>query len=110
MDFFYQKIIENKGTLTISNGTVETSTTYAALDNDTTGTMIITGGRYIATGGKGALYNKGGIVEISGDAYFYSEATSNVDGIRRGTVQNNRRNYNYNRWNNSRKKCKCSIK
>ena len=77
-------IITNRGTLKIYNGIMQTtSITHAVINNEKNGKLIISGGKIISTGDKQAVYNDGGDVEISGDAYLYS--TSKI----RATVQNN---------------------
>ena len=78
-------IIENYGTLKITGGTVETETkNEGAINNESTGVLTIDNARILMTvsGGKQALYNNGGQVEIKGDSYLYSISTI------RGTVQN----------------------
>lgn len=63
-------LVENYGTLTISNGTFSTNTTQGAINNWPTGTLYITGGTITATGSKQAIYNNGGTLEISGNPYI----------------------------------------
>ena len=75
-------IIENYGTLTITNGTIATSATQGAINVKTTGSLLMSGGEILTTGSKQAIYNDGGTVEITGTAYLRS--TSN----QRATVQN----------------------
>ena len=65
-------VINNEGgTVTISNGVISSdASTQGAVNNNTaTSTMYITGGTFICTGGRQALYNKG-TLSISGDPYF----------------------------------------
>ena len=85
-------IISNYGTVKITNGTLlSTSTTTAAINNYSSGTLILSGGSVIVeTGERQAIYNKGGFVEISGNAYLKSANTGFVDSLtlRRGTVTN----------------------
>ena len=78
-------VIENNGTIQISNGTIKTASTstVAAINNNAKGTITITGGEIISTGTKQALYNNGGVVNIGGNASF-SNTSSN-----RAAVQNN---------------------
>lgn len=83
-------VIDNKGTLTISNGNLS-SNNATIIDNESGATLIVNGGRLTATGKKQAIYNySGGIVEISGDAYLSSSATEKYaqDSLERATVQN----------------------
>lgn len=78
-------VIENNGTIQISNGTLRSASTstVAVVNNNAKGTFTITGGEIIATGTKQALYNNGGVVNIGGNAYL-SATSSN-----RAAVQNN---------------------
>ncbi len=68
-------LISNYGTIKLSNGTITSNATNGAINNESTGTLIMTGGSIIATNNKQAIYNNGGHVEISGTAYL--SATSN---------------------------------
>lgn len=74
-------VITTHGRLVVSNGTITSDTTFSAVDIETAGTLIITGGRIIATGTRQAIYNKGN-VSISGDPYLSSISTI------RATIQN----------------------
>ena len=76
-------VIKNYGTLTISNGTITSdASTNGAVNNEQHGTIYITGGRIIKTGGRQALWNDRGTATISGNAYLYSSSTD------RASVQN----------------------
>ena len=75
-------VIENYGTVKIHNGTITSNATQGAINNQSGGNMVISGGRVIATGTRQAVYNNGGTIEITGDAYL--SATTN----QRGAVQN----------------------
>ena len=79
-----KSIIENSGTIRISNGTLRSSGEPAAINNNNGGTLIMTGGTIEASSSnKGqAIYNNGGTVEISGTAYLSSSSTN------RATVHN----------------------
>lgn len=69
-------VIENNATLKIINGTISTnSTAEAAINNMVGGKLEIVGVKIIATGTKQALYNKGGILTISGDSYLSSNSS-----------------------------------
>lgn len=86
-------VITNKGKIKIINGTINQSKAYAAINNETTGEVIITGGSIISTGERAGIYNLGeGVVTISGSAYISSNATGVfvMDSIviDRGTVMN----------------------
>ena len=75
-------VVKNYGTLTLINGTISTSVAQGAINNYNR--LIVTGGRIEATATttKQAIWNDGGDVEISGDAYLSSASTS------RATVHN----------------------
>lgn len=76
-------VIQNNGTLSISNGTIASDApTNGAINNNQTGTITISGGRIVMTGGRQALYNDKGRATISGNAYLSSSATE------RATVHN----------------------
>ena len=81
-------VITNDGTITIKNGIITTTATNkAAIDNNPTGKVTMSGGKIIvAEGGRQALYNDQGIVEISGTAYLSSESIPGNNF--RATVQN----------------------
>lgn len=74
-------VITTHGRLVMSNGTITSDTTFSAVDVETTGTFIITGGRIIATGTRQTIYNRGNVI-ISGDPYLSSISTI------RATIQN----------------------
>lgn len=81
-------VIENSGTLKISNGTIQTtSTSNGAVNNNSGGDLTISGGNItVGVGGKQAVYNNGGTLAISGSAYISSEGTSGSN--QRATVHN----------------------
>lgn len=85
------KVIDNKGTITITNGTLK-SKGATIIDNQSGGVLKLSGGRLEATGSKQAVYNYGGgTVEISGDVYITSKASGTPSGsgaLPRSTVQN----------------------
>lgn len=80
-------LLTNAGTVLIQNGTFTSSSTSDGAVNNT-GNLTITGGEVSMTNyrGKQAIYNNGGTVEISGNAYIYS-ASSNGSS-KRAAVQN----------------------
>jgi len=85
-------IIENKGTLTISNGNIQ-SNNNTIINNQSGARLNINGGRLIGTGSKQVIYNYGGAtVQISGDAYLSGSSTGtpsdNTTTLERATVQN----------------------
>ena len=76
-------VIINKGKTEIISGTIMTSSrSTAAINNESSGVLIMSGGSVVARGQRQAIYNDGGKVTISGSAYL--EATTGV----RATVQN----------------------
>lgn len=75
-------LIENYGKLQVTNGTLYTSATQGAVNNESTGEFYISDGTISATNTKQGIYNDGGYVEISGTANITS--TSN----QRAAVQN----------------------
>ena len=77
------RIFFNKGKLTVKNGTLTSSVQNAIIDNESTGTLVVTdGARLLATGNRGAIYNNKGKLEINGDAYISSKTDE------RATIQN----------------------
>lgn len=74
-------VITTHGRLVMSNGTITSDTTFSAIDVELSGTLIITGGRIIATGTRQTIYNRGNVT-ISGDPYLSSISTI------RATIQN----------------------
>ena len=85
-----KQVITNNGTLAISNGTIESDKEYATIDNNPGAKLVISGGNIISTGTRGAVYNKGGTVEISGSAYLSSTASGKPDNspFDRATINN----------------------
>lgn len=81
-------VITNTGTIRMSNGTITSSTTQGAVNNNTGGTFIMTGGSIIATGTKQAIYNDGGTLSISGNAYLKNNAGDrpSVHNLNGGTL------------------------
>lgn len=80
--------IENNGTIKIINGNINTTGKASTINNNATGKIIITGGNLISTGEKSVIYNLGGSIEISGDAYLSSETSGAYNNRDRGTIQN----------------------
>lgn len=81
--------IQNFGTMNMSGGLVTIGTTIeqGVINNESGGKMNISSGRVIGTK-RQAVYNDGGTLTISGDAYFESEITA-TDKVR-ACVQNNK--------------------
>lgn len=69
-------LIENSGTVTIMNGILTSSAGEAVINNDSYGTVKVTGGQINATGSKQGIYNNGGILEISGNAIITNTSSS----------------------------------
>ena len=82
-------ILENNGYIVLKNGTfVTTSTGTGGINNNKDATMKLIDLTITSTGAKQALYNNGGIVEISGDSHF-SNTSSNraaVHNLNNGTM------------------------
>ena len=80
-------VIVNNGTITIYNGKIQTNVAQGAINNNSGAKLTMTGGKIISTGGRQAIYNDGGIAQISGTAYLSANAKieSNKN---RGTVHN----------------------
>ncbi len=87
-------IINNKGTLLITNGTLTTNGETAAINNsdsNTNASLTIDGVTIIATGTRQAIYNYGGgTVVIQGNSYLSSTTSGTPNGstMERGTVHN----------------------
>ena len=78
-----KNVIVNNGTIKITNGTIKsTATSFGAINNNQGATLTMTGGSIIVGDGRQAIYNDGGKVTISGDAYLESSSTN------RATLQN----------------------
>ncbi len=76
-------VIENFGKLTVINGTITSTLRAGVLNNNSTGEMYIgSDARIIATGIRQAIYNNGGRLEISGNAYLSAVSSE------RATVHN----------------------
>ena len=76
-------VIVNKGTCTITSGTILTnSSRTSAINNNSKATLTMTGGSILATGLRQTIYNDGGTVTISDNAYLRATAPE------RATVQN----------------------
>ena len=81
-------VIENSGTLLITNGTLSSTQATGAINNLENAVLRITDGNYSATQ-RAVIYNTNGTVEISGGT-FTSNATGNPDNtnVPRATIQN----------------------
>ena len=80
--------IENNGILEIVSGNFTCNSATAVINNNKTGTLIISGGEIYGTGTKQAVYNDGGNLTITGNAYLNN--TSNiraaVHNLNKGTL------------------------
>lgn len=82
-------VISNGGTLKIYNGTITTTGEIAAaINNEATGHLIITGGQIIGAGVKQAVYNRNGIIEIRENAYIKGTSTQRaaLQNLESGTI------------------------
>ncbi|MBR3152926.1 MAG: InlB B-repeat-containing protein [Clostridia bacterium] len=83
-------LIKNYGTVEIKNGTINTASENAAIDNEVTGKLIINNTSINATGQKQVVYNNGGNLEITGNSHLTSKTTGTPRDatLERGTIQN----------------------
>ena len=81
--------IQNYGTMNMSGGfvTIDMAVGQGVINNENGGIMTISGGSVIGNT-RQSIYNEGGTLTISGDAYFESPITG-TDKVR-ATVQNNK--------------------
>lgn len=81
-------VIANDGTITITNGTITSSAQQGAINNNSTGVLVMSGGRIITTGNRQAIYNNGGTLRISGSAYLSSTSNQRacVHNLNGGTI------------------------
>lgn len=90
-------VIENYGTVRISNGTLTTTAAVSVINNNSSGVLYVSGGTLRATGSKQAVYNFG-TVNISGGTFSNTSnnrpALHNLAGatmtITGGTITSNR--------------------
>ena len=75
-------IIENYGSIKMTNGNLSTNATQGAVNVYGGASFDISGGKIEATGTKQAIYNDGGTVTISGNAYLSNTSSQ------RASVQN----------------------
>ena len=68
-------VIDVYGTLTMTNGTITTSTTQGAINVKSGGKFTISGGTINATGTRQAIYNDGGTTTITGTALLTNVST-----------------------------------
>ena len=65
-------VFYNSGTIKIHDGTITCNSTHGAINNEATGVLYMSGGSVLATGTRQAIYNNGGTIIISGNAYLSS--------------------------------------
>ena len=82
-------IIENNGEVTITNGILTSSQRAAVINNNQGAILHVSGGQLLATGIRQAIYNDGGYVDISGDAYFSATTgeRATVQNLNNGTIE-----------------------
>ena len=83
--------IVNNGKLELVGGEVRLDVESAAIDNNPDATLIVNGTRIISTGGKQAIFNKTGLVEVKGNSYLWACPTGvvpHLSNIERSTLQN----------------------
>ena len=61
-------VIKNSGRLKIISGTITSDEANGAINNNSGATLIMTGGRVVATGTRQGIYNDGGTLTITGTA------------------------------------------
>ena len=81
-------VIVNNGSIRITNGKITSNTSQGAINNNSTGVLVMSGGRIETTGNRQAIYNDGGTLRISGDAYLSSTSNQRacVHNLNGGTV------------------------
>ena len=83
-------VIVNNGKLKLMNGTITTDVAQGAINNNSTGTMVIDGTHIIVskTTSKQAIYNDGGNLTINGDTYLSSESNirATLHNLNNGTI------------------------
>ena len=82
-------VIDNYGEVIITNGIFTSNQRAGVINNNTGATLRMSGGQVLATGLRQAIYNDGGYVEISGDAYLKAESSerATVHNLNNGTVE-----------------------
>ena len=80
--------LENFGTIKVMDGIIQTSGNSSTINNNSTGTVIISGGNLTSTGGKSVINNYGGTVQISGNSHLKASTSGSYNGLERATIQN----------------------
>lgn len=80
--------IENNGVLKIVSGIFTCNSATAVINNNNTGIMVISGGEIYGKGTKQAVYNDGGLLTITGNAYLNNTSTirAAVHNLNHGTL------------------------
>ena len=85
-------VVVNNGTLKLLNGTITTNVAQGAINNNSTGTMVVDGTHIIVskTTSKQALYNDGGTLTLN-NVYFSSESTirATLHNLNNGSISLN---------------------
>ena len=85
-------VVVNNGTLKLLNGTITTNVAQGAINNNSTGTMVVDGTNIIVskTTSKQALYNDGGTLTLN-NVYFSSESTirATLHNLNNGSINLN---------------------
>lgn len=84
-----EAVITNSGNLTLKNGTMRNEVTFAVIDNNSTGTLVLEDMTLINTSTKQGVYNNGGTLTIKGDSYLETSTVSaraTVHNLNNGTV------------------------
>ena len=81
-------VIDNFGTVKITNGTLTSKMGAGVFDNEVGASLYMSGGQIIATGTRQAIYNNGGYVELSGDAYLRASSSerATMHNLKNGTL------------------------
>ena len=83
-----ETVVSNSGIVLIKNGTINSASSSGALTNNSSGTMYVEDLEVYSTGGKQAIYNNGGDLEIR-DGCVLSSTSSNrasVHNLNSGSV------------------------
>ena len=93
MNLKVSPVITNRGIIKIMNGTISQTSSYAAINNEQNGELVVEDGTIVSTGERAAIYNiNNGIVSIMGNSYISSNTSgqynNGVINITRGTIMN----------------------
>ena len=81
-------IFTNDGTLKLTNGTILSTTTEGAINNNASKVLVVDGVTLTATGAKQAIYNNGGTLTITGNSNISNTSTirAAVHNLGNGTL------------------------